>query len=119
MRKHVLFLTVAVFLSTVAFITCKKNDTKDQPENNENKEIIAKVTSWIERQKSTTLPKNHTKLDSLMNNLNFSELRFEQLNQKEQFIVIPIKKEFVTINNKDKAPINTLLLVLNDSGNIA
>ncbi len=93
-------------------IACEKESSKEPSD----KSLFEKVNSWIEVQKSGTNQEKSNKIHSLKENLDFDNAMHEVLNEEEQFIIIPIKKDFRTINNRDKKSVNLLVLTLADAG---
>jgi hypothetical protein len=108
-RPVILFL----FVSTLFFTTCKKQDSPlhDQP-------ITAKVNAWLNGQKSGTDENRNTSIQKLADKLDYTHLRFEELREGERFIVVPIKEGLETINNAGRHPVSALLLIENKSGTI-
>ena len=116
MRKIIYASRFIMLASFVFFYSCKKNDQVAQ--ENANSLMASKVTEWLEKQKSATNQERNKRIQAIADNLDFSKLRLEELGEGENFIVVPIKKTLTLINNKGKNPINTLLLIIDKTGNI-
>ncbi|HEV8284288.1 MAG TPA: hypothetical protein VGQ09_08255 [Chitinophagaceae bacterium] len=115
MRKATLFVAAPyVALIIVFFNSCKKETSQ----NLSNTEIIVKVNSWLEQQKSEKQPNKAANIDLLKNNLDFSKLEFEKSDNEEQILIIPINESFKTIKKIDKNLNLNLLLIINKSGDI-
>ena len=113
MRK--IFISVFfLFLATVLFFACKKEFSKDPPGD----EITTKVKSWLDLQKPATQPNKTANVELLKNNLDFSKLRYEELNRDKQFLIVPVNDKFKTLKNIDKKTIPELVLTLDRRGNI-
>jgi hypothetical protein len=106
-----MFFLLIIFL---VFNSCKKDASKKHVD----KETVAKVNSWLNNQKPISQPNKSANVDLLGNNLDFSNLRSEELNNGEQFLIIPLKKNFQTIKNIDKNSIPELVLILDRTGSI-
>jgi hypothetical protein len=72
----------------------------------------------LNNEKSKATKDRPAKIQSLQDNLVFSGLRFEELNEGERLILIPVGKYFKSVNNKDNNPFNYLLLILDKTNNI-
>lgn len=83
-----------------------------------NDELISKIYSWLDKQKSPSQPNKAANIDLLKENMDFSALRFEPFTENEQFIVIPIKEDYKIKKNIDKNTLPVLLLVQDKPGNI-
>jgi hypothetical protein len=81
------------------------------------KRTADKVNAWLDKQRSV-IAENDAAVQALQHNLDFSRLRFEQLSRYEQFIIIPLNEGFETINNKDKSPVNNLVLITDEMDRI-
>ena len=113
MRKT-FFLQPILWATMVVLFSCQKEALK----TNSNDQLISKVNTWLDKQKSPTQPNKAANIDLLKDNLNFSELKFEELNQNEKFLIIPVNEEYETKKNIDKKTILVLLLVMDKSTNI-
>src|SRR5688500_8275059 len=98
----------------VVLFSCQKDPIQD----NSNDLLISKVNTWLDKQKSTKQPNKAANIDLLKENINFSALKFENLNANEQFIVIPINENYKIKKNIDKNTHAILLLVQNKTGSI-
>ena len=95
-------------------VSCQKETEK----TNSNDQLTKKVNSWLDNQKSPSQPNKAANIDLLKDNLNFSEQRFEELNQNERFLVIPVNEDYEIKKNIDKKTVLVLLLVMDKSTNI-
>ncbi len=101
-------------------ISCKKEVSQNLALENPPlfAHAISKVNTWLENQKSVTYPDKNLILEAVRNNLDFKNIQLEELNNTENLIVVPIKCGFKSAVNKDKSPLNVLLLIINEAGNI-
>jgi hypothetical protein len=91
---------------------------KDVEKKNDHDELISKIYSWLEKQKSPNQPNKAANIDLLKENIDFSTLKFEPFTNNEQFIVIPIKENYKIKKNIEKNTPAVLLLVQDKPGNI-
>ena len=113
MRRSLLFLPI-LWAIMLILISCQK----DAEKKNNNDELVSKIYSWLDKQKSPNQPNKAANVDLLKENIDFSALRFEQFTKNEQFIVIPIKENYKIKKNIDKNTPSVLLLVQDKAGNI-
>lgn len=99
----------------LVLFSCQKEAVK---KDNSNDLIISKVNNWLDKQKSEKQPNKAANIDLLKENIDFSSLNFEDLNQNEQFIVIPIKENYKLKKNIDVNTPAVLLLVRDKTGSI-
>jgi hypothetical protein len=119
MRKVTTLLGTLLFILTIVlFNSCKKQTTQDESGGASNSEMIMKVNSWLDQQKSKKQPNKAANIDLLKVNLDFSKLEIEKSDQQEQLLVIPINENFKTAKKIDKKLTPTLVLIVNSSGNI-
>ena len=116
MRKTFL-LPLILWATMLVLFSCQKEFEK-QNTNNTRGELISKVNGWLDKQKSPIQPNKAANIDLLKDNLNFTELRFEDLNQSEKFLIIPVNEDYETKKNIDKKTVLILLLVMDKSTNI-
>ncbi|HMK25076.1 MAG TPA: hypothetical protein VK483_03535 [Chitinophagaceae bacterium] len=109
-----------IFATMVIFNSCKKEVKQETLQDTmaANKGTIDKVNAWLNNEKSKATKDRPAKIQSLQDNLVFSDLRFEELNSGERLILIPVGKYFKSVNNKDNNPFNYLLLILDKTNNI-
>ena len=86
MRRSLLFLPI-LWAMMLILASCQK----DAEKKNNNDELISKIYSWLDKQKSPNQPNKAANVDLLKENIDFSALKFEHFTKNEQFIVIPIK----------------------------
>lgn len=91
---------------------------KDVEKKNNNDQLISKVNNWLDKQKSVNQPNRAANVDILKENIDFSGLRYEDLNVNERFIVMPIKDDYRIKKNIDNSTVPVLLLVMNTMGDI-
>src|SRR5688572_751167 len=113
MKKKFL-LQPMVWSMILILLSCQKNEVRD----NSNELLISKINSWLEKQKSEKQPNKASNIDLLKENIDFSALKFEGLNENEQFVVVPVKENYKIRKNIDKNTHATLLLVRDKTGNI-
>ena len=112
MRKHCLWITFIGCM--LILLSCKKEEAKI----NSNDQWLTKVHAWLDDQKSPSQPNKAANIDLLKDNLNLSKLKFEELNQSETFLIIPVNEDYETKKNIDKKTILILLLVIDESTTI-
>lgn len=108
-------------LALLLFITaCRRDSGVDNAlrETPFDTATTNKITRWIDAQRSDSDSRKNEQLLSLKNNLVFKNTRYEFLRDQYRFIIVPLSKEFATKNNKDKNPINALLLIVDGQGEI-
>jgi hypothetical protein len=93
--------------------SCKK-DYQKQP----NDELVLKVNSWLENQKSPSQPNKAANIETLKNNVDFSRSWVEASDGGEQILIIPINEKFRSVRNIDNKSILNLVIMLNNSGKI-
>ncbi len=109
------FLLQPVFWAMVVMlISCQKGVEKQT----DNTQLISKINSWLEKQKSPTQPNKAANIDLLKECVDFSALRFENLNAEETIIVVPLSDNYKMKRNIDKNTVTVLLLVKNNAGSI-
>src|ERR1043165_8451742 len=102
--------------ATIIFIiSCNKDAEKMPAADNA---LIAKVNSWLDNQKPANKPNKSANVTSLEHSLDHSALRFEDYNNGQKILSIPIKDNFKTIHNLEKNSNNNLVLIIDKSGNI-
>lgn len=116
MRKPTLWITAActVFVTTVLIIACKKSESRSTAD----KGIAGQVSAWLNSQKLSSNAIDNEKISTLINSLDMSGLRYEELNTNKKFVVIPLKKAFSTGHPQNDNGINILLLKMHKEGNI-
>src|SRR6266542_2684392 len=114
MKKSITKLSTVLLFSFI-LLSCKKEDSKSTDTSTQlNQDLIAKINSWLDTLKVGANENQILKLESLKQNLNFSELHLEKYLQNDQFVVVPVGNKFKSANNADKNPTNYLLLVLSE-----
>src|SRR6266700_1207895 len=119
MRKSILFKTLLMYALIISFNACRKEASPDKLTlHSAQAEITAKVNAWLDNQKSSINQEINTRIKSLKENLDITRARFEMLSDKEQFLIVPVTDNFKPINNRGNNPVNNLLLIVNESGEI-
>src|SRR6266700_880580 len=119
MRKSILFKTLLMYALIISFTACRKEASPDKLTlHSAQAEITAKVNAWLDNQKSSINQEINTRIKSLKENLDLTRARFEKLSDKEQFLIVPVTDNFKPINNRGNNPVNNLLLIVNESGEI-
>ena len=113
MRKKFL-LPLILWATMLVLFSCQKEAVKTKS----NDQLLKKVYSWLNNQKSPSQPNKAANIDLLKDNLIFSELSFEELNQNEKFLIIPVNEDYEIKKNIDKNTVLVLLMVIDESTNI-
>ena len=113
MRRSLLFLPI-LWAMMLILASCQK----DADRKNNNDELISKIYSWLDKQKSANQPNKAANVDLLKENIDFLALKFEHFTNNEQFIVIPIKEKYKIEKHIDKNTPSVLLLVQDKAGSI-
>jgi hypothetical protein len=109
--------TIALYAFCLLLIAgCKKDSQHD--ETTTDSSLINKISSWLTAQQHTGTPLRNQKIQLLSQYLDYERVYTEYLNNGEKFIVVPVKQGFKTINNKNKNPLNTLVLTLDRTDKI-
>lgn len=119
MRK--ITLPVSIIALTILFLSsCRKEGIQEANKISTaaNKEIIDKVNAWLNDQKTKVSGDKPLKIESLQQNLSFKNLRAEELYEGEKLLIVPVNQNFQTENNKEKNPVNYLLLILDNTDKI-
>lgn len=119
MRKMGIVMMIVVALGVALSLnSCKKKDSDNfSTGSNKSAEIIEKLNRWFNQQKFPNQPNKTANVELLRNNLDFSSLKVEQLNEK-QFVVIPIRDELLRIKKNDDKIIGNLLVLIDKTGNV-
>lgn len=114
MRKIFLWLIAICAVATFPFLfhSCKKNDTR--PFSPVREQVLA----WLHAPQSTGNPTDSAETDKLIRHLDFTRLRYEDLNGEKQFIVVPLKDGFQVSHFQNDKSINALVLKVLYSGTI-
>jgi hypothetical protein len=102
----------------VLFLSSCQKEVSQNTTGNSNKEIIAKVNSWLEIQKAGFNSKKADNVDLLKSNLDYLKLRIEPSGEGEQIVIVPINEKFKALKIVDKSSIPNLVLILDRAGNI-
>lgn len=109
MRKLFFHLLPVIFL---IFSACSKNDHQPGDNDPATVEFIHKAYSWLDARKTSAYPERNVRIDHLKEHLNAGGVRLELLNEQQRLAVIPLKQGFESVNNKGKAPVSYLVLVV-------
>lgn len=82
-------LSILLLLTGVFYlISCQKDVSGDQGKSVANKEVINKINKWLDdNKKADTSIRNKIKIQAIKDNLDFSKLGFEKLNEKKSFVL--------------------------------
>lgn len=114
MRKQLL---LPGLLAILLFTGCRK-ETPSFQQDAVHSEAISKVNTWLDKQSATGNGMQARSIQALRDKLEFTGLWFEELNQGEKLIVVPVGTGLETLYNKGKHPVNVLLLIQNTAGAI-
>lgn len=116
MKRTSLFMAVLLLSATAILLPyCKKGDRHSISIDNK---IPEQVNNWLEKQKSPTQPKKAANVDLLRKHLDYSRLRYEQLSDDQQFLIIPLNEGYKVSRKIKNNPDLSLLLVIDKSGTI-
>ena len=118
MRKKIFWM--AGLLSFLIIISCQRENALIL--NNQimaEKVAATKVNAWLEMQKQASSESGAKKLQPLINLMQLSKLRIEQLNDKKRMFIIPVDASVQTEMNKGKNAVNVLLFFEDEKGNIS
>lgn len=118
MRKTIGMTKLFLLTGFLFLFACKKNseDVKVAEERT-NSEVASKVVAWIEEQQSLYNDKIRQKIDSLKKALRLTALTVEDYKDNEKLVIVPVMRDFRSLNNADKSPVSYLVAVL-DNGKI-
>src|SRR5688572_21495619 len=102
MKKLIPSIVLACIWSTVLlFYACEKKDLREiGPLLSETKKTTSKVVTWLDEQKLTS-KNSATNIDLLKQNLDFENLRFEELYENKKLLIIPIREGLAIQKNID------------------
>lgn len=111
------FVIAPITLSLV-FFSCKKevsliHDTIKKPETSKNA-----IESWLTQQADKRTDEAKSRILNLKDNLLLDAISVEKVSQHESFWVIPIAKNYKSLNNKAKPVSPYLLISFNDEAGI-
>jgi hypothetical protein len=122
MKKTNRLLGSSILLAVMLlFISCQK-EVDQIPVNTtaeiSNQAVITKINSWLENKKVGLADDLSSKIERLKTNLDFGTLHLEKYKQKDRLVIVPLKNSFKSANNEDKNPVNYLVVVLPEQGDI-
>ena len=79
---------------------------------------VTKVNAWLEKQKSLSTVSGTKKIQALVNSLDLSKLRIEQLNEKERMFVVPLTRSGQSSIQTESNTLNYLLVFEDENQNI-
>ena len=117
MRKLSLRLhgTVALAIVITFLCSCKKEISENY---SPNIEVIKKINTWLDKQKTGLKQFKSENIDLLKKNLTYSNLRIEKSDAGEQIVIVPISEEFKQKKINDKGSIPNLVVILDRSDNV-
>lgn len=74
------------------------------------------VNAWLERQRASAGKEKKISILALQQNLDFRHIRVEPFNPYEQFVIIPVRENFLAGN--ERTSVSQLLLIIDSSGRI-
>src|SRR5687768_7198844 len=104
MKKLIPSIVLALLWSTVLlFYACEKKDLRGNGSLfSEIKKITGGVKTWLDEQKMLTGKNSASNIDLLQQNLDFENLRFEELYENKKLLIIPVKEGLALKKNIDK-----------------
>jgi hypothetical protein len=109
---------ISLILISIIFLilgSCTKG-TNDSPVPNQLfNSKASKVNEWLKAKAAAFSSKKQKQIHDLEAYLDFESMREERLDDRHQFWVIPIKKGLALVNNKDKDPVNQLVVLYTDN----
>src|SRR5688572_5548206 len=104
MKKLIPSIVLAIVWSTVLlFYACEKKDLREiGAQLSEAKKTSGRVITWLDEQKLITSKNSATNIDLLKQNLDFENLRFEELNENKKLLIIPIREGLAIQKNIDR-----------------
>ncbi|MDP4265611.1 MAG: hypothetical protein Q8941_24035, partial [Bacteroidota bacterium] len=116
MKTKLQSLVIPLLLAGIFFTSCKK----DSPAKiSADKEMVQKVSSWLDAQKVTTQPNKSRNIDLLKDNLELENASYKPSNAGEQILIIPAREDLKTAKGIDQKSAVYLLLILNSQKNIS
>jgi hypothetical protein len=110
-----------IYLLIIAFFifSCKKNQDETRLDELSKIETAEKVSTWLSSLICPTKDENNQPLRNLKNYLQLNDLSIEKRNDKENLVVIPIKKDFKTEYNHDKDLLMYMVATIKEDGSIS
>lgn len=113
MKKTIQQMLLMLGVSVIVFFSCEKESTQSVV----NERMSSLVNTWLVKQQNPNRPNRSKNIQTLMANLNFSELENIKY-ERGSTIVIPIDNEFRTLAKISDASILNLVLLVNKDGSI-
>ena len=111
-------LLCSLFLSIFIF-SCRKNESNLEDSQNESYEyLIPKIKLWLDKQKNDLPESSVARIDSLKENLTYTEIRLEKYKESKDFIVVPVSNGFKSKNNSTKNSMDYLVMVFENRDSI-
>lgn len=125
MKKITILITgvFLFFIAIIAFSSCKK-DTASSEENTAARasaltsEAISKINTWLEKQKKAASLTGISRIQSLKESLAYSLAMTRDLRRSDSILIIPINKGYETAINKERSPVNMLVIFFNEQKEI-
>jgi hypothetical protein len=115
---NLFFLLLLFFLQT----SCQKDSGNNKAVESSADPAIGvvsgRVNSWLDKQKTSATAEGISKIQLLKANLEFSTSITEPLFRDQGLIIVPVKEGYITSSNKERNPVNMLVLFLNNSKEI-
>jgi hypothetical protein len=105
-----------IILCTLILTGCQKSGYNK--ETNADNSLKSKVSNWLGKQQFPSTPIRNQRVQSLVQHLDYERIYTEVLNNGESFIIVPVRAGFQTINNKNKNPLNSLVLTVDKNDKI-
>lgn len=91
----------------------------NRPASIKSNSAAARVKEWLNEQKAKLVkPTSKEKFQRLVERLHFRDLHYEEFQEGEMLIVIPVDSGFISDNNRERNPVNSLLLFESKNGDI-
>jgi hypothetical protein len=118
-KKSVCRLLLVLSFISFNFYGCQKEISNQNGSTNLTVAALSsKVNNWLNKQQAKYSAGRKDKMQQLQQNLDFEKLHIEALNEREQLIIVPVKNEYKTVNNKDKSVSNIAVFILDRAGEI-
>jgi hypothetical protein len=118
-KKSISRLLFVLSFISFTFYGCQKEISDQNGSANFTAVVLSsKVNNWLDKQQAQAATGRKEKIRQLQQNLDFDKLHIETLNSSEQLIIVPVRIEYKTINNKDNPVSNTAVFILDKAGEI-
>ncbi len=118
MKRKIINTICFLGIMSMAIVSCKKDNSELTLNRPDSKEI-QKITDWLDIQKRKYGDTSSQKsIELLKNNLLLSKITVVTLNTEENIVVIPISKDFKTINITTQLSFKHLVIIETNDGKI-